>query len=68
MRALKLHTLASCDGVTPVYYPVPEVMPSLSCSHAFLLEFQAVSPGYRIVVQLKWHSINFIDSMEICVR
>ena len=44
-----------------------EVMPSLSCSHEFLLEFQAVSPGYRIVVQLKWHSVNFIDSMEICV-
>ncbi|KAI0232594.1 Armadillo repeat-containing protein 2 [Lamellibrachia satsuma] len=37
-------------------------------SHAFLLEFQAVSPGYRIVVQLKWHFINFIDSMEIFVR
>ena len=43
-------------------------MSSLSCSHTFLLEFQAVSPGYRIVVQFKWHSINFIDSMDISVR
>ena len=45
-----------------------EVLPSLYCSHAFHLEFQAVSPGYRIVVQLKWHSINFIDSMDIFIR
>ena len=42
-------------------------MPLLSCSHALFLEFQAVSPGYRIVVQLKWHSFNFIDSMELYV-
>ena len=28
---------------TPVHYPVPEVMPSLPCSHAFLLEFQAAN-------------------------
>ena len=27
-----------------------------------------MSPGYRIVVELKWHSINFIDSMEVFVR
>ena len=63
MRALKLYIL--CEGVPPVYYTVPEVMPSLSCIHAFLLEVQAVSAGYRIVVQLNWHSTNFIDSMEI---
>ena len=46
---------------------MPEVTPSLSCSHAFLLELQTVSPGYCSVVQLKWHSINFIDSMEVFV-
>ena len=46
---------------------MPEVTLSLSCSHAFLLELQAVSPGYRIVVQLKWHSIKFIESMEVFV-
>ena len=46
---------------------MPEVTPSLSCCLAFLLELQAVPPGYRIVVQLKWHSINFIDSMEVIV-
>ena len=45
-----------------------EVLPSLSCSHAFHLEFQAVSPGYRIVVQPKWDSINFINSMEIFIH
>ena len=26
-----------------------------------------MSPGYRVVVQLKWHYINVIDSMEACV-
>ena len=46
---------------------MPEVTPSLSCCHAFLLELQAASPGYRIVVQIKWHSINVIDSMEVFV-
>ncbi|KAI0243417.1 hypothetical protein LSAT2_011518 [Lamellibrachia satsuma] len=49
MRVLKLYIL--CEGVPPVHYPMPEVIPSLSCSHAFLHELQAVSPGYRIVVQ-----------------
>ena len=45
---------------------MPEVIPPLSCSHAFLLELQAVSPGHS-VVQLKWHSINLIDTMEVFV-
>ena len=26
-----------------------------------------MSPGYRIIVQLIWYSINFIDSMEVFV-
>ena len=46
---------------------MPEVTPTLSYCHAFLLELQAVSPDYRIAVQLKWHFINFIDSMEVFV-
>ena len=26
-----------------------------------------MSPGHTVAVQVKWHSINFIDSMEIFV-
>ena len=27
-----------------------------------------MSPGYRIIVQLIWHSIDLIDSMEVFVH
>ena len=39
--------------VLPVHYPVSEVTPPWSCSHAFFFELQPLSRGHRVMVQLK---------------
>ena len=63
MRALKLHTQWACTtGLLPGAW-----------RNAFVMLQSRVASWvsgccYRIVVQLKWHSINFIDSMEIFIR
>ena len=46
---------------------VSKVAPPLSSCHTFLLELQAVSPRHCAVVHLKWHFVDFVDTMQIFV-